>query len=60
MVTDLDYCNLRERGLMIVTFTQDKAMADWQFIDTVKQESYQISSDLNKTLSLNVDSKTLV
>jgi alkaline phosphatase D len=52
LVSDLDYCNLRERGLMIVTFTPDQASAEWRFVDTIKQRDYQIVIDLGQTLTL--------
>jgi alkaline phosphatase D len=52
LVSDLDYCNLRERGLMIVTFTPDQASAEWRFIDTIKQSDYLVVTELGKTLTL--------
>ncbi|MEJ2453940.1 MAG: alkaline phosphatase D family protein [Candidatus Thiodiazotropha sp.] len=60
LVSDLDYCNLRERGLLIVTFTPDRAMAEWRFVDTIKQESYQTVTEVEKTLTLNAGGTVLV
>jgi alkaline phosphatase D len=59
MVSDLDYCNLRERGYMIVTFSPDKAVAEWHFVDTVKQSNYQIVQNLNNTLTLSAGETSL-
>jgi alkaline phosphatase D len=59
LVNDLDYCNLRERGLMIVTFTPEQATAEWRFVDTIKQQDYQIVTDLDKRLTLAVGTATL-
>jgi alkaline phosphatase D len=59
LVSDLDYCNLRERGLMIVTFTPEQATAEWRFVDSIKQQDYQIVADLGKTLTLAAGSTTL-
>jgi alkaline phosphatase D len=58
LVSDLDYCNVRERGLMIVTFTSQQVTAQWRFVDTIKQQGYQVVSDLDKTLTLAAGSTT--
>ena len=60
LVSDLDYCNIRERGLMLVTFTREQAVAEWQFIDTTKQRNYQTLAELNKTLTLQSGGDSLV
>jgi alkaline phosphatase D len=59
MVSDLDYCNLRERGYMIVTFSPDKAVAEWYFVDTVKQSNYEIVQNLKNTLTLSIGEASL-
>ena len=60
LVTDLDYCNIRERGFMLITFTREQAVAEWQFIDTIKQRNYQTLAELNKTLTLQSGGDSLV
>jgi alkaline phosphatase D len=59
LVSDLDYCNLRERGLLIVTFTPEQATGEWRFVDSIKQRDYQVAADLGKTLTLAAGSTTL-
>jgi alkaline phosphatase D len=59
LVSDLDYCNLRERGLLIVTFTPEQATGEWRFVDSIKQRDYQVATDLGKTLTLAAGSTTL-
>jgi alkaline phosphatase D len=59
LVSDLDYCNLRERGLLIVTFTPDQATAEWRFVDSIKRQDYLLVADLGKTLTLATGSTTL-
>ncbi|ODB82088.1 hypothetical protein A3194_19295 [Candidatus Thiodiazotropha endoloripes] len=59
MVSDLDYCNLRERGYMVVTFNPDRAEAEWHFVDTIKHSSYQIVTELDKMLILSAGETTL-
>ena len=59
LVSDLDYCNLNERGLLLVSFTPDQAIAEWRFVDTIKQRAYGIAAELGKVLTLQAGSKTL-
>ncbi|MAH30759.1 MAG: alkaline phosphatase, partial [Marinobacter sp.] len=40
LVDGLDYLNINQRGYMVVTFTQDEALANWYFVDTVKSREY--------------------
>ncbi|WP_223825378.1 alkaline phosphatase D family protein [Halopseudomonas salina] len=44
LVDQLDYLNAAQRGYMLVTFTPERAHAQWQFVDTIKSTSYQIDS----------------
>ncbi|MET0090956.1 MAG: alkaline phosphatase D family protein [Candidatus Thiodiazotropha sp.] len=53
LVTDLDYCNINERGWLQVTLTPEAATARWYFVDTIKQRNYRIASELGRTLSLS-------
>ena len=40
LIDDLYYANLNNRGFMIVTFTPEKAEAEWFFLDNIGSESY--------------------
>lgn len=60
MISDLDYCNVRERGLLIMTFTPDQATAEWRFVDTVKDRQYRVVTGIGKSLTLAAGGKTLV
>lgn len=44
LVDDLQYINVNQRGLMVVTFTRDEARADWHFVDTIKQREYRLDT----------------
>ncbi|MBY6103792.1 alkaline phosphatase D family protein [Marinobacter nauticus] len=44
LVDGLDYLNINQRGYMVVTFTQDEALANWYFVDTVKSREYTVDS----------------
>ncbi len=42
IVDDLDYINMREKGVMVVTFTPEAAQAEWKFISTVRVKHTQL------------------
>ena len=44
LVDGLDYLNINQRGYMVVTFTQDEALANWYFVDTVKSREYTVDN----------------
>lgn len=44
LVDGLDYLNINQRGYMVVTFTQDEALSNWYFVDTVKSREYTVDS----------------
>ncbi len=51
LVDDLEYVNVNQRGYMVVTFTTERATAEWIFIDTVKSQEYNIDSARTHSLS---------
>lgn len=42
LINDLQWCNLHQRGYMQLSITADKVQCDWQFIDTILSEDYQL------------------
>ena len=52
LIDDLQYCNLNNRGLMVVTFTEAAATAEWIHIDNINDETYSILSDRTHTLQV--------
>ena len=42
IIDDLDYINMREKGVMVVTFTPEAAQAEWKFISTVRVKHTQL------------------
>ncbi|MEH6389235.1 MAG: alkaline phosphatase D family protein [Pseudomonas profundi] len=42
LASDVQYVNANQRGYMIVTFTPERATADWRFVSSVKQRDYQM------------------
>jgi alkaline phosphatase D len=42
LIAELEYCNLHQRGYMLVTITPENARAKWHFIDNILSEKYQV------------------
>jgi alkaline phosphatase D len=45
LVEGLQYVNASNRGFMTVTFTAEKVMANWHFVDTILSKSYTELTD---------------
>ncbi|MGB0895544.1 MAG: alkaline phosphatase D family protein [Parashewanella sp.] len=41
LIADLKYANLMDRGLMTVTFTQEKVDAQWHYVDSVHNRAFK-------------------
>ncbi|NVK54541.1 MAG: alkaline phosphatase D family protein [Alteromonadaceae bacterium] len=44
LITDLQYCNMHQRGYLTVNFTPQKAIATWVFVDTVMQAQANVAA----------------
>lgn len=53
LIDELEYCNLNERGYLLVTFNQTTVSADWRFVDTIKSQTYQADTARNYNVTLN-------
>jgi len=40
LIENLEYCNLYDRGVMVITFTATKATSQWYFVDTILDRNY--------------------
>ena len=45
LVPDLQYCNLLDRGYLLVHFTPEAARAEWRHTSSVKQASYSLQTN---------------
>ena len=50
LVDHLEYLNAGNRGYMLVTFTQESATCEWNFVDTIASTDYGALSAQAKTL----------
>jgi alkaline phosphatase D len=41
LINELEYCNLHQRGYLLVEFTTEKAVAQWYAVNTILSTSYQ-------------------
>ena len=53
-VQGLRYANMSDRGLLVVTFDQTQAVAEWHFVSSIKEPQYSLLDERAKAL------KTLV
>ncbi|RKG46258.1 MULTISPECIES: alkaline phosphatase D family protein [Acinetobacter] len=60
LIDELQYCNLSQRGYLLVEFKQTAVNANWVFVDTVKNKNYQIDSTTAKAVSFDSNFKTVV
>ena len=42
LIADLTYCNLHQRGYMVVTITPESADAKWHFVDNILSDEYTV------------------
>jgi alkaline phosphatase D len=42
LIAELEYCNLHQRGYMVVTITPESASAKWHFVDNILSEEYRV------------------
>ncbi|WP_137225031.1 alkaline phosphatase [Shewanella sp. MEBiC00475] len=40
LISDLKYANLKDRGYLLLTFTQDEVRSDWQYVDTILDKTF--------------------
>ena len=40
LINDLEYCDLSQRGYMLVTLTKQMVKADWRYVDNIMSEQY--------------------
>jgi alkaline phosphatase D len=59
LINDLAYCNLNQRGYLLVSFTEQNMQADWVFVDSIKQKSYVVDETRGYQLRFNAQLQVL-
>lgn len=53
LIDELAYCNLNQRGYLVVTLDDKQVQSDWIFVDSIKNAEYKIDSSRNFQLVLD-------
>ncbi|MCH4247082.1 MAG: alkaline phosphatase D family protein [Acinetobacter populi] len=55
LIDELAYCNLNQRGYLLVNFDQSQVQAQWIFVDSIKTTAYQVDESRQYELVLDVN-----
>ncbi|ENW19130.1 alkaline phosphatase D family protein [Acinetobacter haemolyticus] len=55
LIDELNYCNLNQRGYLMVEFNEEKVHSEWIFVDSIKKPEYQLDTARQYRLDLDVD-----
>ncbi|MHC0018793.1 alkaline phosphatase D family protein [Acinetobacter pittii] len=53
LIDELAYCNLNQRGYLMVTLDDKQAQSDWIFVDSIKNPEYKVDSSRGYQLVLD-------
>lgn len=55
LIDELAYCNLNQRGYLMVTLDDKQAQSDWIFVDSIKNAEYKVDSSRSYQLVLDAN-----
>ncbi len=55
LIDELNYCNLNQRGYLVVQFDNAQVQSQWNFVDSIKQATYMIDESRQYQLSLDAN-----
>ncbi|NAR49384.1 alkaline phosphatase [Acinetobacter haemolyticus] len=55
LIDELNYCNLNQRGYLMVEFDEEKVHSEWIFVDSIKKSEYQVDTARHYQLDLDLD-----
>lgn len=55
LIDELNYCNLNQRGYLMVEFNEEKVHSEWIFVDSIKKSEYQVDTARYYQLDLDLD-----
>ncbi len=55
LIDELAYCNLNQRGYLLVTLDQVQVHSEWRFVDSIKNTEYQIDSSRQNDIVLDLN-----
>lgn len=55
LIDELTYCNLNQRGYLVVTLDDTQMQSDWIFVDSIKNAEYKVDSSRHYQLVLDAN-----
>lgn len=55
LIDELNYCNLNQRGYLMVEFNDTQIHSEWIFVDSIKKSEYQLDTARHYQLDLDLD-----
>ncbi|KXZ72741.1 alkaline phosphatase D family protein [Acinetobacter venetianus] len=55
LIDELNYCNLNQRGYLVVQFDNTQVQSQWNFVDSIKQATYIVDESRQHQLSLDAN-----
>lgn len=55
LIDELAYCNLNQRGYLMVTLDDKQVQSDWIFVDSIKNAEYKVDSSRGYQLALDTN-----
>ncbi len=55
LIDELAYCNLNQRGYLMVTLDDKQVQSDWIFVDSIKNAEYKVDSSRSYQLVLDAN-----
>jgi len=55
LIDELTYCNLNQRGYLVVTLDDTQVQSDWIFVDSIKNAEYKVDSSRHYQLMLDAN-----
>ncbi|MND26201.1 Alkaline phosphatase D precursor [compost metagenome] len=55
LIDELAYCNLNQRGYLLVTLDQAQVQSDWIFVDSIKNAEYKVDTSRQYQLVLDMN-----
>lgn len=53
LIDELNYANLNQRGYLKVTFTDQQMLSEWVFLNTIKEQQFEIDQSRGYTLRID-------
>lgn len=55
LIDELNYCNLNQRGYLMVQFDETQVQSQWVYVDSIKKPEYSVDQTRQHQLSLDVN-----